>query len=101
MSGPDEGKIHAILLTPANESIGGRLQISHVHTRIPFCPRMLAATICRDSDSADSSDKGAFFGARAPSSYMLRVGARPEIVRDNMGHVEYRRDPELHHVRRQ
>jgi hypothetical protein len=29
------------------------------------------------------------------SSCMLREGARPEIVRDNMGHVEYRRDPEL------
>jgi hypothetical protein len=28
------------------------------------------------------------------SSHMLREGARPEIVRDNMGHVEYRRDPE-------
>ena len=29
------------------------------------------------------------------SSCMLREGARPEIVRDNMGHVENRRDPEL------
>jgi hypothetical protein len=28
------------------------------------------------------------------SSHMLREGAGPEIVRDNMGHVEYRRDPE-------
>jgi hypothetical protein len=25
---------------------------------------------------------------------MLRQGARLEIVRNNMGHVEYRRDPE-------
>lgn len=29
------------------------------------------------------------------SSYMLREGARPEIVRDNMGHVECRREPQL------
>jgi hypothetical protein len=29
------------------------------------------------------------------SNHMLREGARPEVVRDNMGHVEYRRDPEL------
>jgi hypothetical protein len=29
------------------------------------------------------------------SSHMLREGARPEIVRDNMGHVDIRRDPEL------
>jgi len=28
------------------------------------------------------------------SSPMLREGARPEMVRDSMGHVEYRRDPE-------
>ncbi len=28
------------------------------------------------------------------SSHVLCEGARPEIVRDNMGHVEYRRDPE-------
>jgi hypothetical protein len=27
------------------------------------------------------------------SSHMLRESARPEIVRDNMGHVEYRSDP--------
>jgi hypothetical protein len=26
-------------------------------------------------------------------SRMLREGAGPEIARDNMGHVEYRRDP--------
>ena len=58
MSGPDEGKIHAILLTPVDERSASRLQISHVHTRVPFCPRMLATTLCRDSDSADSSDKG-------------------------------------------
>jgi hypothetical protein len=29
------------------------------------------------------------------SSCMLREGARPEVARDNRGHVEYRRDPEL------
>ena len=29
------------------------------------------------------------------SSCMLREGARPEIVRDKMGHVEYRGDQEL------
>ena len=28
------------------------------------------------------------------SGHMLREGARPEIVRDNMGHADVRRDPD-------
>ena len=94
MSGPDEGKIHAILLTPVDERSASRLQMSHVHARDPFCPRMFAATICRDSDSAKSSDKG-LFSELPHHPAICCEGARPEVVRDNMGHVEYRRDPEL------
>jgi len=49
---------------------------------------MLANSFCRDSDSADSSNKGYFRSFRTMhSSHMLREGARPEIVRDNMGHA--------------
>ena len=49
---------------------------------------MLANSFCRDSDPADSSDKGYFRSFRTMhSSPMLREGARPEIVRDNMGHA--------------
>src|SRR5271170_2195375 len=36
-----------------------RLQISHVHTRIPLCPRM-PATLRRDSAPANSSGKAHF-----------------------------------------
>jgi integrase len=49
---------------------------------------MLANSFCRDSDPADSSDNGYFRSFRTMhSSHMLREGARPEIVRDNMGHA--------------
>jgi integrase len=49
---------------------------------------MLANRFCRDSDSADSNDKGYFRSFHTMhSSHMLREGARPEIVRDNMGHA--------------
>src|SRR5437773_10439696 len=62
--------------------------MSHVHTRNPICPRMLANSFYRDSDSADSSYKGYFRSFRTMhSSHMLREGARPEVVRDNMGHA--------------
>ena len=72
LTGPDTGKIHAILLTPVKRrASASRLQISHVHTRIPLCPRM-PATLRGDSAPAHSEDKVGFFGARAPSSYMLR-----------------------------
>jgi hypothetical protein len=47
---------------------------------------MLTNSFCRDSDSADSSDKGYFRSFRTMhSSRMLREGARPEIVRDILG----------------
>jgi hypothetical protein len=53
---------------------------------------MLATTLCRDS--ANSGDKGYFRRFRSMhSGRMLREGARPQIVRDNMGHVDIRRDP--------
>jgi probable HAF family extracellular repeat protein len=58
LSGPHAGDIHAFLATPVNERIDSRLQTSHVHTRNPICPRMLANSICRDSDWSTSGDKG-------------------------------------------
>jgi probable HAF family extracellular repeat protein len=58
LSGPHAGDIHAFLATPVNESIDGRLQTSHVHTRNPICPRMLTNNFCGNSDSAKSSNKG-------------------------------------------
>ena len=49
---------------------------------------MLANSFCRDSDPADSSDKGYFRSFRTMhSSHMPHEGARPEMVRDNMGHA--------------
>ena len=56
-AGPHKGEIHAYLLTPVDGSITPRWQISHVHTRISFFPRMLATTLRRDSDLADWCDK--------------------------------------------
>src|SRR5712692_6910048 len=62
--------------------------MSNVRTRNPICPGMLANSFCRDSDSADSTNKGYFRSFRTMhSSHMLREGARPELVRDNMGHA--------------
>ena len=47
---------------------------------------MLTNSFCRDSDLADSSDKGYFRSFRTMhSSRMLREGATPEIVRDILG----------------
>jgi hypothetical protein len=47
---------------------------------------MLVSSLRRDPDTADSSNK--IFEASAPCiSAILREGARPEIVRDNMGHA--------------
>jgi hypothetical protein len=53
---------------------------------------MLATTLCRDS--ANSGDKGYFrrFRGMHPGR-MPCEGVRPQIVRDKMGHVGYRRDP--------
>jgi integrase len=49
---------------------------------------MLANSFCRDSAPADSSDKSYFRRFRTMhASPMLREDARPEIVRDNMGHA--------------
>jgi integrase len=51
-------------------------------------PANVGNSFCRDSDSADSSDKGYFRSFRTMhSSPMLREGERPEMVRDNMGHA--------------
>jgi hypothetical protein len=47
---------------------------------------MLTNSFCRDSDLADSSDKGYFRSFRTMlSSHMLREGATPEIVRRSCG----------------
>ena len=49
---------------------------------------MLVNSFCRDSAPADSSDKRYFRSFRTMhSSPMLREGARPEVVRDNLGHA--------------
>ncbi len=58
-----------------------------VHARDPFCPRVFTATICRDSDSTNFSNKrGIFLNFRtAHSGHALREGARG--VRDNLGHA--------------
>ena len=62
--------------------------MSHVHARDPFCPRMFTATICRDSDSTNSSDKGAFFGTSAPTIPAMRCAkAQGGRLRDNLGHA--------------
>lgn len=65
----------------------GKWQISHVHTRIPICPGMLATT-CGVSAPADSSDKVYFRSFRTMhSSHMLREGEMPKVVRDILGHA--------------
>jgi hypothetical protein len=66
--------------------------MSHVHARDPICPRMLATTLRRDSDLANSSDKGHFSELLHRPANMFWC-ARSEVVRDNLGHVECRRDP--------
>ena len=48
---------------------------------------MLATTLCRDSDPADPSVNG-HFSELPHSSCMLRDGAKLEIGRDIMGHVD-------------
>jgi len=49
---------------------------------------MLANRFCRDSGAADSSNKGNVRSFRSMhSSHMLREGARPETVRDILGHA--------------
>jgi hypothetical protein len=66
-------------------------QISHVHTRSPFCTGTFAATLCRDSAPADPSVKGYFGNFHAAhSSRMLDESARPAIVRNILGHVDIR-----------
>jgi integrase len=49
---------------------------------------MLATTLCRDSDPADSSVNGHFRSFRAVySRHTLREGARAHDVRDILGHA--------------
>ena len=49
---------------------------------------MLATTLCRDSDPADSSVNGHFRSFRAVySRHTLCEGARPDEVRDILGHA--------------
>jgi hypothetical protein len=50
---------------------------------------MLATTLCRESDPADSSVNGHFRSFRAGCSrHTLREGSRPDEVRDILGHVD-------------
>jgi len=60
--------------------------MSHVHARDPICPRMLATTLRRDSDLANSSDKGHFSELLHRPANMFWC-ARSEVVRDNLGHA--------------
>jgi hypothetical protein len=49
---------------------------------------MLATTIRTDSDPADSTNRGVLSGfCTMHSGHVLRQGARPEFVRDNLGHA--------------
>ena len=51
---------------------------------------MLATTRCRDSDPADYSVNGHFRSFRTLySRHTMREGARPEIVRDILGHANF------------
>jgi hypothetical protein len=60
--------------------------MSHVHARDPICPRMLATTLRRDSDLANSSDIGHFSELLHRPANMFWC-ARSEVVRDNLGHA--------------
>jgi hypothetical protein len=60
--------------------------MSHVHARDPFCPQIFSATICRDSDSANPSDKGHFRTFRTAQLYVALAQGR-RLCR-------------MHHVRR-
>ena len=100
LTGPDTGKIHAILLTPASEEIGESVADfarTHPHSTVPAnaCQTLFAEIRTRPIRAIKWA-----FSELAHHPAICCAGARPEIVRDNMGHVEYRRDPELHHVRR-
>src|SRR5271170_3801430 len=66
----------------------------HLHTRNPICPRMLTNSFCTKSDSTDWRDEEYFRSSRNLPTRVLRAGARPAIVGDELGHVGYRRDPE-------
>ena len=50
--------------------------MSHVHARDPFCPQVFSATICRDSDSANSSHKGLFRSLRTIQLYAAKAQGR-------------------------
>jgi hypothetical protein len=61
--------------------------MSHVPTRNPICLRMFATTLCEDSE-VTASDKGYFRNCRTlHSSHLLRDVARPEVVRNILGHA--------------
>ncbi len=61
LAGPHAGNIHAFLATPVNESMGKSVADVAAHTRKSLCPRMLASSFCRDSDSANSAGNGIRF----------------------------------------
>jgi hypothetical protein len=51
---------------------------------------MLATTHCREWDPGDCSVNGDFRSYRTShSSHKLRDGARPEVVRDILGHADF------------
>jgi hypothetical protein len=52
------------------------MQTSHVHARDPISPRMLANSFWRDSDLADSSDKGLFRSLRTIRLYVALAQGR-------------------------
>jgi integrase len=59
--------------------------MSHLHARNPMCPRMLAATIRRDSDWAESGNKGYFRSFR--TTHFCHIRRKPAVVRNILGHA--------------
>ena len=63
--------------------------LSHLHARNSICPRTLATSICRDSDSSNSGDKGYFERPHHAFRRYACEGAKQGIVRNNMGHANF------------
>jgi probable HAF family extracellular repeat protein len=98
LRGPHAGDTHAFLATPANESNAGQLQTSHVHARNLICTRILANSFCRDSYSADWSDKE--YLRRFRTMHSSKCCAKPQAGRcaGQHGSRQDRRDPQLFRV---
>ena len=87
VTGPHAGDIHSILLTPVDASIGRSMADfarTHPHSNLP-------ANACNhfaEFRTRPIRPIKVFSDFRTMhSGHMLREGARPEVVRDNMGHA--------------